>query len=270
MIINPNEVDFAKYKRFFTFGCSFTSYDWPTWADVLASEMPNAEFYNFGHCGGGNSMISNRIVEADTRYKFTDTDLIIPMWTTFCREDRYINGNWMAIGNMFTQSEFNEDFVMKYCDPMGYLLRDLAIITITSTYLKSLSSDFFMLNGVPYDYQIFSKGKSYPTLENILEVYKDTISLTLPTLIDLELGGEFQNGHVYITEHNGKLYKDYHPHPLNYYGYLKKLGIPLTSNSLVYTEHSMKLLKSTKTQHELRATFNTMINDRDTKLKSIF
>lgn len=269
-MINLTNIDFSKYKRFFTFGCSFTSYSWPTWADVLASEMPNAEFYNFGHCGGGNSMISNRIVESNCRYKFTDTDLIIPMWTTFCREDRYVNGHWMATGNMYSQAEYGEEFVRKYCEPLGYLIRDLSIITLTSVYLKNLPSDSFMLNGVPYTYQMGIKDPPYPKLTDILEVYKDTISLTPPALVDLELGGEFKHGHVYTRAHNGEQYHDYHPHPLNYYNYLKKIGLPLTDASLDFAEQSMRLMEVTTTEEQMFATFNTIISDRKTKLKSLF
>lgn len=263
-------IDFSKYKRFFAFGCSFTSYNWPTWADVLASEMPNAEFYNFGHCGGGNSMISNRIVESNCRFKFTDTDLIIPMWTTFCREDRYVNGHWMATGNMYSQGEYSEEFVRKYCEPLGYLIRDLAIITLTSNYLKKLPSDSFMLNSIPYTYQMDIKNPPYPKLKDILEVYKDTVSMMIPTLIDLELGGEFKHGHTYTRQHNGEEYRDYHPHTLNYYSYLKKIGLPLTNTSLEYAKQSIKLMESVKTEESMIATFSAMISNRNKKLEILF
>jgi hypothetical protein len=263
-------MDFSKYKRFFAFGCSFTSYNWPTWADVLASEMPNAELYNFGHCGGGNSMISNRIVEANTKYNFTDTDLIIPMWTTFCREDRYVDGHWMGVGNMYTQDVYDRDFVRKFSEPLGYLLRDLAIITMTNVYLKTLPSDYFMMNGVPYTYQMDIKNPPRPSLYDILVVYKDTVNLTPPALVDLELGGEFKHGHTYTRQHNGEEYRDYHPHPLNYRNYLKKIGFPLTDTSLAYTDQSMKLMAATKTEEQMQIAFNSMISDRNTKLQTLF
>lgn len=269
-MINFNNIDFSKYKRFFAFGCSFTSYNWPTWADVLSKEMPDAEFYNFGHCGGGNVMISNRIAEANCRYKFNDTDLVIPMWTTFCREDRFKHGAWMAVGNMFTQDEYGEEFVKKYADPKGYLLRDLSIIEVTTRYLKSLKCDAITLVCVPYNYQMDMKDHIRPDVNAILDVYKDTINLTPPCLLDVELDGEFKHGHTYNRAHNGEKYMDYHPHTLNYYNYLKKIGLPLTNNSLEYTEQSMKLLTSCKTEIEMKVIFNQMINDRDEKLKSIF
>jgi hypothetical protein len=65
-------VDFTKYKRFFAFGCSFTCYIWPTWADVVSKEMPQAKFYNLGKTGAGNLCISSKVAEANNRFKFTD------------------------------------------------------------------------------------------------------------------------------------------------------------------------------------------------------
>ena len=60
------------YKRFFAFGCSLTRYHWPTWADIIAREIP--ESYNYGQSGAGNLFISNQVVEANVRHKFNDTD----------------------------------------------------------------------------------------------------------------------------------------------------------------------------------------------------
>ena len=34
-------------QRVFTFGCSFTGYQWGTWANILGVEFPEAEFRNF-------------------------------------------------------------------------------------------------------------------------------------------------------------------------------------------------------------------------------
>ena len=38
----------------YTFGCSFTKYVWPTWADLLLSQVDGE---NWGMCGGGNKFI---------------------------------------------------------------------------------------------------------------------------------------------------------------------------------------------------------------------
>ena len=47
--------------RLFTFGCSFTKYTWPTWADLLGLEFD--EFENWGVSGGGNVCTANRVIE---------------------------------------------------------------------------------------------------------------------------------------------------------------------------------------------------------------
>jgi hypothetical protein len=232
--------------------------------------MPNVEYYNFGHCGGGNSMIANRIAEVNCRYKFSNTDLIMPMWTTFCREDRFLNGHWMSVGNIFTQGEYSEEFVRKYSDPKGYLLRDLSFIELATTYLNTLESDCITLAGVPYNYQMDMSDHLSPTVASILKVYKDVLSITPTNLVDLELGGHFKSGHTYLRTHYGEMFNDYHPHTLNYCSYLAKIGIPLTDKSIDYTEQSMKLLTSTKTEKEINVVFYSMVSDRNQKLKNIF
>jgi hypothetical protein len=270
MIIKPIEIDFKKYKRFFTFGCSFTSYMWPTWSEVLSQEMPNAESYNFGHCGGGNSMMVTRIAEANSRFKFNNTDLIIPMWTTFCREDRFRHGAWMSVGNIYSQAEYSEEFVRNYADPKGYLLRDLSFIELATKYLSTLQSDCITLASVPYDYQMDMKDHLWPAVSEILEVYKEILSVTPTALVDLELDGCFKHGHSYRRADNGTMYDDYHPNTLNYCSYLQKIGIPLTNLSIDYTEKSMELLTSTETEKQIYAVFDPMITARRLKLKHMF
>ncbi len=101
------------YERIFTFGCSFTEYTWPTWADVLAvqSKIP---VFNGARAGMGNPGIACRIVEYDQKFKFTDKDLILVMWTSWTREDRYIKDNWISAGNVFNNPFYDKNFINKY------------------------------------------------------------------------------------------------------------------------------------------------------------
>ena len=41
---NISEISLGKYDRFITLGCSFTRYRWATWSDLLAKDMPDAEY----------------------------------------------------------------------------------------------------------------------------------------------------------------------------------------------------------------------------------
>lgn len=243
-------IDFLKYKRFFAFGCSFTGYNWPTWADVLSKEMPQAEFYNMGHCGSGNLMITARMTEASVKFNFCETDLIVVMWTTFCREDRYLNNGWQSPGNIFTQQYYSDDFVKKYADPKGYLIRDLSLITMATGYLTSLPCDTITLASVPYNYQ----NEDDSTVIPILEAYKNTIDQTPPCLFELEMNREWTNGHIYEDPNHG-LFKDYHPDPMRYRNYLEKIGMPLTEKSYAFAKESCDNLKQTKTKDEILKLF---------------
>ena len=64
-------------SRFFAFGCSFTDYQWTTWADIVAAAYPGAEYFNLGRGGTSNQLILYRMMEADQLYNFNKEDLII-------------------------------------------------------------------------------------------------------------------------------------------------------------------------------------------------
>lgn len=249
-----NNFDFKRYKRFFAFGCSFTNYKWPTWADILANEMSQAEYYNLGLSGGGNLFIAASIAEANQKFKFNEDDFVAVMWTTMCREDRYITDRcgWLMTGNIFTQNEYDEKFVEKFADTRGYLIRDLALISLTSNLLKNLPSGSLMLSGVPFNYQ----NENNPSIDIILECYSDILAEIKPSLLELEMKMEFTNGHEYYYPAQNGTYKDYHPDPLRYFGYLEKLGLPLSADTKDYALRSFKKLKNCKTEDEIYGMFD--------------
>ena len=254
MIINPKSIDFSKYRRFFAFGCSFTGYMWPTWADCLSKEIPNAEFYNMGYSGAGNLMISNRLTEANLKFNFNEHDLIMIMWSTFCREDRYINNYWKCPGNIYTQNTYNEEFVKKFADSKGYLIRDLAIISLTTTLINSLSSDSITLASIPYNYQ----NEDDSSIAPILKLHEKTIKITPRCLFELEMNRFWGTGHSYYDSlHNG-IMNDYHPNPVQYRNYLEKIGIPMTEKSMTFAQESLAKLLQTKSNSEI---LNTFVNN---------
>lgn len=134
-------------RRFFAFGCSFTRYNWPTWADIVAHNYD--EFQNWGHSGGGNTFIFNSIVEAHLKNEIKPHDVVGVMWTNICREDRYVNNKWLTPGNIFTQKHYPYDWVQKFSDLRGYYIRDLNIIAATEAFLKTIGCRYFFLSMVP-------------------------------------------------------------------------------------------------------------------------
>lgn len=263
-------IDFKKYKRFIVAGCSFTNYYWPTWADILYKEMPHATYYNFARCGGGNFFIASRLTEANVKLNFTDTDLVMVMWTTLCREDRYLHGNWNLSGNIFTQEIYPKEFVEKFADPEGYLVKDLSLIKMATDAMKLTKATFISLNCQNYDEQ--QDKDHHQQLKNstrqILNVYDSFIKKSLPTMYDLEMNKKWEYGHTYIDSVHGA-FQDYHPNPTRYSNYLEKLGFNLTSASKNFANNSTLDLLKTKTKEEIINRFCNEPNANHNSVKDI-
>lgn len=253
-------INFSKYKRVFAFGCSFTQYAWPTWADILSVEMPQAKFRNFGLCGAGNLLMAIRMTEANMRYKFTEEDLVMTMWTTICREDRYKHGRWWNTGNIYSaEHDYPAEWVEKYSDTKGYLIRDMAIITQATAYVKALPCDSIFLQAAPFDEQQDPRDRQ---VAEIFHIYADTVNSLPPTLKMLGLDGEWKFGHSYYNPNHSTdrsdLFGDYHPGPDMYRDYLVKLGMPLTKLSADYVAMARARLNTVKDSDGLAATFTEL------------
>ena len=244
-----SSLDLSKFNRLFTIGCSFTSYRYPTWANVMHHAMPEAEFYNLGIGGAGNQFISNRLTEAHRKFNFCETDLVMVMWSTHCREDRWVPGGWITPGNIYTQGEYDEKFVSKYCHPLGYLIRDLALIDLSNAYLSTLSCTHVSMLSVAFEFQ--QVANDYFASKKVLETYKNVVDYFPPSMLELEMNGRWTTDVVY--EIKGKKMPDYHPTPLNYYNYLKKIGIPLNEDALQFATQADATLKSITSMDEIRS-----------------
>tara|TARA_B110000503_G_scaffold129783_1_gene202368 strand:+ start:1283 stop:2068 length:786 start_codon:yes stop_codon:yes gene_type:complete len=121
--------------RIFTFGCSYTKYYWPTWADILRHSLGNDVVFNYAHQGTGPSQIMYNMQIANAKHNFNPaTDKIIIQWTQWSREDRYINGKWTADGGIPNQL-FDNTWMKKFHDVDYDFIRALTIIkTINSAY----------------------------------------------------------------------------------------------------------------------------------------
>jgi hypothetical protein len=122
-------------SRLFAFGCSFTNYRWSTWADCLAPEFDY--FENWGQAGGGNHYIFNSVMEADQHHDFGAGDTVVVCWTDFNRDDRYAQGRWHTLGNVFNCPIYEPKYLKDHYDERGYLIRDLAYIKAVKTLLEN-------------------------------------------------------------------------------------------------------------------------------------
>jgi len=263
----------SRYKRLFTFGCSFTRYLYPTWADVLSKEMPNATFYNLGASGAGNSYISWKIAEANNRFKFDQDDLVVVMYTTFCREDRFVDG-WRLYGNVYNNNYYTKEFY-KYTDPNGYAIQNLATIDLSMQYLKSLPCTSVFLHGMPLG--------NNETLHDIYDNEKlIQLQLVYPHIFDLPtsyfkfLHPNLSNTARYVEKGmmykkvNGELFHDAHPSPIYAYEYLKYLEFPLSEISYNYALEETNICKQLGSDTEIVTRYKDYNFQMDKKLEGLF
>lgn len=166
--------------RLFTFGCSMVSYYWPTWADILGKQFYKHE--NWGLSGAGNHYIFNSIVEANKRNQFNKDDTIIVMWSGISREDRYINGEWLATADIYSNSRYSTNYLKQFVDDRGFLIRDLAFISAAADLLELSGVNYQFLSAAPINIITHTTPINEP---DVIELYQDTVNKIKPSMYEL-------------------------------------------------------------------------------------
>jgi len=229
------------YRRFFAFGCSFTSYYWPTWADIIGQEFGD-NFYNLAMCGAGNEFMFHRLTEAHARYNINKDDLVIICWTNFSREDRYLEGKWRSAGNMSTQTIYPQDWVRKWFDLRGALLKTSSVIAGASHLLDTTGCEYLFTSMVPMDrldqYNVIFADESY---RDIFGVYSKYYEKIYPTSMTEYLYGidQYKNPkpiHMKLKDdkHPGMI--DHHPSPSQHLKYATDIILPGLKQTLQISE----------------------------------
>ena len=205
-------------NRFFAFGCSFTNFAYPTYADILSLNFDH--YQNWGRGGSGNHFIFNSIIEANQRHNFSTDDTIIVQWTNTGREDRYSHNGWIGDGNIYSQLTYNEDWVKKYITERGCLLRDLAFIQAVYLLLINAKCNFKFISMVPLSKhdEWIDHNNSEVKNNDIYQVYKEVLQVIRPSFYETVYNKQW------LTEmyHNGKL-RDSHPTPNEHLEYIRKV-----------------------------------------------
>lgn len=243
--------DFSKYKRVFAFGCSFTCWIFPTYADLIFKSCPQAELYNFGKSGGGNIFITNRITEANKKFKFNENDLVVVMWSTFARLDVWRKDvRWITPGNIFTQNLISAQSVKEVVDLDGMVIRDLSIIDVATVYLNNLPCDVIKFMSVPSKYDHMINQEEY--MESVVDTYKDTVEPYGKTFWEV-LSCKWTappNCYEYLDNDDGPIVTDYHPRVIDSVDFLAHHNVPITKEAIDYAHYSHEFLakKDNKTR----------------------
>lgn len=168
--------------RFFAFGCSFTNSIRPTWADIVARDY--AHYENWGQAGAGNSFIFYSLMECHKRNTITRDDVVMIMWSSIGREDRYVNGEWLTPGSIYNQTDYDETFVKKFTDPTGYLMRDAAHLAGAKAVLDSIGCQYYFFSIVPFNVPDDNIFKIFSTDQKIEKLYSQEFASVRPSVYE--------------------------------------------------------------------------------------
>ena len=145
-------------KRVFAFGCSFTHYAWPSYADYLGYEFDS--FSNWAHPGLGNKAIAERVAECHIKNNFTKDDIILVQWSSHMRndwhtfnpllfnKDSFLHSwfrdtnkiGWKTQGSIFNQgnsSIYDNEWIDRFWDERSYFMHTMNQIALTQGLLES-------------------------------------------------------------------------------------------------------------------------------------
>jgi hypothetical protein len=158
------------YNRVFTFGCSFTQYPWPSWADIIATDL-DIHAQNWGSAGIGNVAIQHKMVECDLKNTFTEDDLILVMWSTWAREDRYIEYAWWRGGGIFNNDFYDKDFINKYWSEENDIVKNATAI-ISANKMFNIQ---YQAHWDDYETSLNDKGRAEPSTLLYLQYLIDAL-----------------------------------------------------------------------------------------------
>jgi len=253
IITDASTIDFSKYKRLFVFGCSFTQYRWPTWADIIAKDNPHLEYFNTANSGAGNLYIFNQLSQHINHYEMNSEDLVMIMWSTFYREDRYIEHGWKTPGNIYTQGDYDDEFVAKFCCPRGMTIRDLALVDIATRMMISADVHCAQSFCMPYEQQLHYGGQPSQLAEEmrlaeVYDMYGHLPDYMLPSLMDVFPDG-WHMEYEYLD--HGNMFTDYHPSVTSYADYLAGIGIEISKATLAWVLGDHQRMLAVNTVEEL-------------------
>ena len=203
-----------KKNRFFAFGCSMTSFAWPSWADLIAYHNGADAYFNCGSPGTGNRTIMQMVHEADAICGFRPEDTVLVMLTSPWRNDTFIRGEWQPRGSVYNDAfgdHYTPDWHSKFWSvEMGIMNTWLAAKSIHDL-LTFRNVKFKILAALPYEVEPSEFFDGSPT-EFDVSFYMDNLKKYLSvqrTLWDFSNKGPYYKEDRYWFDDMGC--QDVHP-----------------------------------------------------------
>ena len=250
-------------SKLFTFGCSFTNFKYPTYADYLAPYFETHS--NFGFPGSGNKSIFHKISYLLHKNVIQKEDVITIQWSALAREDKLLNdGEWVGGGLITNTPLYDENYIKKHFSVKQKAYELLSYITTILPTIRNKNIKikwFYMLE--PWFSDMLGEPGGVPDIlvEQYVEVFKSGIIEEIKSLCsDSDYMGSiesfsidsgylnFRNKPTYYFEDLNNIYQDDHPPQYIHYLFskniLKSLNIEINdkdeflyNNSLEWTDY---------------------------------
>lgn len=136
------------YNRLYAFGCSFTQYKWPTWADFLHAGGIATDYSNWGLPGGSNDFILHSVTECLSTHPVTPNDLFAIMWSQPYRLSDYNDEDgWDMPGNAYVYQKDRAKFLHE--DKIS--LENQSYIVAVQRMLEAIGCDYIFTSMQPMD-----------------------------------------------------------------------------------------------------------------------
>ena len=157
-------------------------------------------------------------MEADQRYRFGAGDTVVVCWTNVMREDRYTD-QWQTNGNITTCKYYDAEYVRKYVTERGNLVRDVAFIKATQSFLQNIPGlKYEFLSMCPLIYPDQYNPTRVSGDADIPELYASVLNNIKPSYYETVLNEDRHNGWKLHNWNTGL--KDPHPTPIEHLAYL--------------------------------------------------
>jgi len=200
------------YKRFFAFGCSFTLYKWPTWADYLYAGGVAHKYENWALPGGSNDFIFHSLMECDAPNKITRDDLVAIMWSQpFRLSDYWHNRGWDMPGNVYLFQP--KDRIARYWSDDQNTLENLSYMWSAKRLLDLIGCDYNFFSMVKFRLRDDYSAK-FSHVQNSIEISME------------EFLGYTDTEHS-DTDWRQTLPGDFHPSPMEHANFAKSRNIKI-------------------------------------------
>jgi len=134
-------------RRLYTFGCSYTKYFWPSWANIIATNFE--QHYNCAQAGAGNYYAAEKLYEMHLKTNINKNDVVLIMLSSFNRIDIY-NPQYKAFnlnGNIYNSEHiYGEKFVREVWNDEHSIYNTWFMVKSMKALLDSIGCEYKILH----------------------------------------------------------------------------------------------------------------------------